>query len=123
MSAIKLYTGRISYRGKDKLDITVWKAKTPAGQLLKPSWEIVNGHKYDGLSDEAYTEAYFEMVNKRYLGNVHHQQILVNLLKQDSLTLCCFCNARKFCHRHLAMYIMIEIAERRNIPYVFMGER
>jgi len=37
MVGIKLYTGRISYRGKDKLDITVWKAKTVAGQLLKPS--------------------------------------------------------------------------------------
>jgi len=83
----------------------------------------VNGHKYDGLSDEAYTEAYLDMVNKRYLGNAHHQQILVNLLKQDDLTLCCYCNARKFCHRHLAMYIMIEIAERRNMPYIFMGER
>lgn len=122
MSAIKLYTGCISYRGKDKLDITVWKANT-AGQLLKPSWDIVNGHKYEGLSDEAYTKAYFEMVNKRYLNNIGNQQILRNLLNQDELTLCCFCNASKFCHRHLAMYIMIEIAERRNIPYVFMGER
>lgn len=127
---LTIHTARITYAGTNKLNITV-KSATEQGRIFAPTWELVGGHKhfhnpddsrwqnYPALSDEQYTQKYYELIRNRY-----HQDPtpFIELVKSKSLVLCCYCAKDTFCHRHLAADILLKIAQSQNITATVKGE-
>ncbi|MEO1287742.1 MAG: hypothetical protein AAFV93_08230 [Chloroflexota bacterium] len=126
---VKIYTSRINNTDPDALNITVKSASTAIGRYLAPSKSMVYGHKagqgdarferYTPLSDEQYTERYYQLLRPRYRNN---PKLFHDLLLQDKVILCCYCRAGDFCHRHLAADILMKIALAQDIPVELCGE-
>lgn len=61
---------------------------------LKPTWDIVMGHKNGNINDEEYTKIYYDTI----LSKLNPKEIYEKL---DNKILLCWCGKNKFCHRHL----------------------
>jgi uncharacterized protein YeaO (DUF488 family) len=107
---LKVYTARISYRGEDRLDITV----KSGDKLFAPTWNLVMGYKNGTITEEHYTEGYLALMRLSYKRNREQWQAL---LARDSVTLCCYCKRGDFCHR----VILAKILEKLGAQY--MGEK
>src|SRR5258707_2707259 len=84
-SGLKLGTSRIGYSGPYRVDVTV-KSGIGLVEVLRPTWEIVSGHKLNSaiaegrkdeiarwskhgtvaLDDEGYTREYVRLMLERY---------------------------------------------------------
>jgi hypothetical protein len=109
---------------KDKgivfIDTTVKSAKEYA--FLAPSWEMVMGHKTQSLSDNQYTELYYELLRSRYKANKQPFIKLLTDFKEADIAIACYCTSGQFCHRHLLVNILRAIAVKENIPFEYKGE-
>jgi len=61
---------------------------------LRPTWEIVIDHKNKKITDEQYTELYYEKV----LNKLDPFELYKKL---DNKVLLCWCGQNKFCHRYI----------------------
>jgi uncharacterized protein YeaO (DUF488 family) len=126
-----IYTSRVGYRGLDRLNITV-KSGSGAGRLFAPTWELVGGikhqetagqdarwAKYAPLTQDEYSAGYNALVRARYQTAAAP---FLELLERERLTLCCYCAAGRFCHRHLAVDILEKIAVAQGLSFVRGGE-
>lgn len=66
--------------------------------MLAPTWQLLCAYKYNGMSDEDYTEAYNTLLELRL---VEHPEYFDELFNMDVLAVGCYCRPGKFCHRHL----------------------
>src|SRR4051812_20027282 len=130
---VKIFTSRVSYEGKDRIDATV-QTGAGLGDALVPTWSLVAGHKlyeaqrendqpemerwgydrYSGqttepLTDEQYTARYLQLLRTRFSEN---SQPFLDILKRQRATITCYCAPGKFCHRHLAVNVLGKIAEK-----------
>lgn len=128
----KIYTSRIAYRGTDRLDTTV-KSGKGLGKLLAPTWKLVGGIKrfetrgrdsrwlnYSPITQEQYIDGYYDLIRERYKANITP---FLELLRRETLTVCCYCKAGAFCHRHLTVDILAKIATAKGLPFKCGGER
>ena len=116
---MKLYTSRITYKGPNRLDITV-KSATSLGKIWAPTWEIVMGAKNGIISEQEYKEKYLQLMRTSLSLN---KRAWMALLMKEELVICCYCKAGDFCHRLiLAKEILPKLCERYGIPYQYMGE-
>ncbi len=140
---VKLFTSRMPYQGKDKIDATV-KSGEGLGDALAPTWSLVAGHKLyeaqrenneeeiqrwshskfsqepiEPLNNEQYTEGYLQLLRHRYSDD---PQPFLDILHQQRATISCYCAPGEFCHRHLAVNALEKIAEKRGIPFERGGE-
>lgn len=126
-----IYTSRISYTGLDRLDTTV-KSGSGLGKLFAPTWELVGGIKhhetagadarwvkYTPLTQEEYSAGYYALLRVRYRKNAAS---FLELLDRERMTMCCYCAADRFCHRHLAVTILEKIAVANGLPFEIGGE-
>lgn len=124
-------TGNIRLRGTNVLDITVKSSGDSLGAILAPTWDMVGGHKrqnnpdderwqnYEPLTDEAYTEAYYALLRKRYKEN---REAFMKIIELEQVTLTCYCSGEGFCHRHLASEVISKIAESLGYQVAELGE-
>jgi hypothetical protein len=89
------------------------------GLTFAPLWWMVKGHKYRGMSDQEYIDAYYDLMRKRYLED---PEPFISLLKREEVTLLCWCRPGKFCHRLLLVDILEKIAKQRHMPFTRGGE-
>ncbi len=140
---VKVFTSRVAYQGKDRIDATV-KSGDGLGDVLAPTWSLVAGHKLyeaqqenneeeiqrwsysqfsdksvEALNGEQYTEGYLQLLRQRYSKD---PQPFVDILSQPRATITCYCAPGEFCHRHLAVNALEKIAEKRGIPFERGGE-
>ncbi len=106
---MQVYTSQYSYKGPDRLDITV---KT-GNKAFAPTWKMVMQSKKGIMSKEEYTKNYMELMRKSYLENMEEWEKLLN---RDKAVLVCFCPAGAFCHR----LILAKMLEKLGAEY--MGE-
>lgn len=109
-------TGQI---GKAQGVDTTVKSATAEGACLKPTWEIVMGHKRGEITDQQYTDAYLAMLRVRYKAN---PEPFLNLIQRGEVTLLCYCKAGKFCHRHIAAGVLQKIGAAHGIEVVIEAE-
>ena len=100
-----IYTAHYRYNGADRLDITVKNSIYP-GNVLAPTWEMVQGIKAQKITEWGYAVQYFSLIISRVSdistnGRVH-RAALHNIGERKQITLVCFCPAGQFCHRVLA---------------------
>lgn len=122
-AGVTVYTGRISLRDPDVLDITVGAIEDdraePHGIALSPLRTMVNRHKSGAISDEQYTKEYLELLRWRYQW---YPQVFIDILSRGRVVLACYCAEGKFCHRHLAVDVLRKIADQHKIPFTYEGE-
>lgn len=77
--------------------------KYPKLAFLAPTKELVWGHKYKGQSDQWYKDGYRELIGQRWpdVGDW-----LRGLDEDEDITLLCYCQEGKFCHRKI-IYTLI----------------
>ncbi len=109
---MKVWTGRIGYKGRDGLDVTVKSSEE--GRAFAPTWEMVMAHKRGQMSDAEYRNLYWAMMRRSWNQN---RAAWGELLSRDEVTLLCYCRAGKFCHRR----ILAEILQKMGADN--MGER
>src|SRR5438128_12489505 len=121
---VKLFTSRVAYQSKDRIDATV-KSGEGLGDVLAPTWSLVAGHKLyeaqqenneeeiqrwsysqfsdkpvEPLNDEEYTEGYLHLLRQRYSKD---PQPFMDILNQPRATITRYSASGEFCHRHLAV--------------------
>lgn len=96
------------------LDTTV-KAGT---SIFKPSWDIVMKVKKGIITEEEYTETYYELMRESYR---RHTAEWIAITTQR-IAFSCFCPVGCFCHRYLLVDIYKTICQTKNIPFVYHGE-
>lgn len=100
---LKIYTSRVfTYKGPDKLDITV----KSGDKVFAPTWDMVMGHKRGKYTDEQYTKMYREMMGASYTRQPKHWKSM--FAKDTTVVLCCYCRPGAFCHRHILKDILLE---------------
>lgn len=117
-----MFTAQYRYAGRDRLDITV-KGNCMAGKYFAPTWDMVVGHKKGKLTDDQYTELYYQLLLDRWNGKDFPDfpetlGRMLNILKDRDMTFVCFCPSGKFCHRHL---LVKWLQHNWDVPYG--GER
>jgi uncharacterized protein YeaO (DUF488 family) len=102
----------MSYKGNDRLDITV-----RSGDLdFAPTWDMVMGVKNGTMDKKEYIDKYMKILRTTAKTRPHKWN---DLLNKDEITLVCYCKkGKKFCHR----YILAKVLDKMdNVEYV--GER
>lgn len=107
---VKIYTAQYKYNGIDRVDITV---KT-SDKVFAPTWNIVIGHKRGYISDEEYFHEYRNLMLHSYKINKPKWE---KLLLQNEITLVCFCESGKFCHRLILAEFLVKLGAE------YIGER
>jgi len=126
-----LYTSWIVYASRDRLDTTV-KSGVGLGKLLAPTWELVGGIKhhetagrdprwlkYTQITQAQYIDGYYGLLREHYKAD---SAPFLELLRRETLTVCCYCKAGAFCHRHLTVDILATIATAKGLPFQRGGE-
>lgn len=120
------YTGQYTYRGDDRLDITV-AGQHPIGKVFAPTWELVNfwqKAKKDSIkfsnpkilldAQDYYTKQYRLMMYDSLRNN---SGAWLQVLSQPVVTFVCFCPKGGFCHRYILMDILTELGA------MYIGDR
>lgn len=104
-----LYTAQYRYPGQDRLDITV-KGNNVAGKIYAPTWDMVMGVKNGRITEEDYTNLYYDMIIEKFGSSKDFRDQTLRLVAMVSgtkemperdMTLVCFCPSNAFCHRFL----------------------
>lgn len=110
---MKLWTAQYRYSGPDRLDVTA-KGQDPLGRIFAPTWDMVNGVKSGKMSEKEYTDKYKEMMANSIIAS---SESWLKLLREDELTVVCFCPVNTFCHRYILSDILCSLGAE------YMGER
>ena len=109
---LKIWTAHFSYRGDDRVDVTV-KSSIPPWSVFAPTWDMILNYKRTG-DESAYLEQYVPILNAEY--NTLAIQSLIKC--DDTVTLVCFCRSGAFCHRVILAQFL---ASHSDVEYY--GER
>ena len=117
-SAIEVWTARVSYRGRDRLDISR-KSGDETGIVFARSWELLGPYlalrKIAPINEQdwqRYTEAYTQEMRTSYR---RHRTVWEAVLEGNAtlagpdsptVTLCCYCNDPSRCHRTILAGIL-----------------
>lgn len=106
-------------KGIPVIDITV-----KSGILLfAPSWDFLMTYKNSekGPADEAaYTAAYIAKLNKGYRD---YPQTFHDLFSShEEVAFMCYCSEGVFCHRHLFVKALGQMATKLILPFEYRGE-
>lgn len=116
---MNIYTAQYSYKGDDRIDITV-KGNVYPGNVLAPTWEMVRPLQQGKLSQWDYTLKYFSLIiNRFYLYSDSTRKSFTAIANNyETITMVCFCPSGEFCHRVLAARMLEEMGFG-----VYRGER
>lgn len=106
---VKIYTGTMRYGGPSRMDITV-----KGGSVFGPVWNMVMGYKDGSISEEVYTEMYYDLMRTLYIDD---KAAFQNVCDMEEVTFCCYCPAGAFCHRYLLADMFTKLGAE------YMGER
>lgn len=97
-------------------DITVKSGYEP----FAPYKDVLYAYKRGEVTDDQYTTIYLDKLRAHFRA---HPEDFQNLLERDAqLAVACYCAAGKFCHRHLFIRFIKEIAEDNEYDLVYNGE-
>lgn len=99
---MKVFTSQYKYKGKNRFDITV----KSGDKTFAPTWEMVMNYKSGKISEEEYTEQYYERMRQSYQNNRKRWDWL---LDKEEIVLVCFCKKGDFCHRLLLADILVKL--------------
>lgn len=106
-------------------DIAIMDTTVKSGfSILKPSWDIVMGHKRGSVSDEEYKAEYRRILSRSWKENRQKWEDL--LRSEEPLALGCYCKSDRywgcFCHRYILVDLLKTLCQREGIPFHYYGE-
>ena len=119
---MKLYTISMSQWRKAKaLDIELVDITVKSGiKSFAPEKSLVWAYKNGEVSEERYTELYVERVLHELTVSPSVFQTLLD--KDHSIAVACYCKAGVFCHRHIFVKLLSDIAEDNGYDIEHCGE-
>jgi hypothetical protein len=97
-------------------DITVKSGFEP----FAPEASVLWAYKRGEVSDDQYTELY--LTRLRALFRASPEVFEEFLSRPGPIAVACYCTAGKFCHRHIFLAFIREIAEDNNYDISYLGE-
>ncbi len=97
-------------------DITVKSGYKP----FAPYDDVLWAYKRGEVSDEEYTQLYLEKLRKRFIEAPEDFEAFLE--RPGPLAIACYCKAGKFCHRHLYLQYILEVAEDNGYAVQYRGE-
>lgn len=99
----KIYTLQMAqWRHADTLGVKRIDATVRSGiHFLAPTWGLLDEYKGNRITDESYTEQYYQLLYQRYLDAPEAFGRVLD--GEQPIGLMCYCAWGKFCHRHLLM--------------------
>lgn len=97
-------------------DITVKSGYEP----FAPYKDVLYAYKRGEISDDQYTDIYLNKLREHFRA---HPEDFQNLLERDAqLAVACYCKAGKFCHRHLFIEFISQVAQDNEYDLIYNGE-
>lgn len=111
---LNVYTATLHYRGPDRIDVSC-----QGGSIFAPSWKLLkpfvearkNGRETEQMRQQ-FADAYVEEMRTHAKSGQIAQDEWKHLLACGTVTLCCYCGAGQFCHRHLLAGILAKLGAR-----------
>lgn len=101
---LKFYTASMSTKTDlPIIDVTVANKKE---KVFSPTWSMVMDFKKGSLSEEDYTEMYYEHMRESHR---LYRSRWEEVLNMDVVVLKCFCNDDDFCHTNLLADIFVKL--------------
>lgn len=97
-------------------DITVKSGYKP----FAPYDDVLWAYKRGEVSDEEYTRLYLEKLRKRFIEAPEDFEAFLG--RPGPLAIACYCKAGKFCHRHLFIEFISQVAQDNEYDLVYDGE-
>lgn len=107
LGGLVVHTAHRSYRGKDRLDITL-TAQDPAGRFFAPEVAAFREYRALVLTGQLTLDAWdtYETKYRAHMDTVaavHWERLHARRL----VTLVCFCQGARFCHRRVLAEILV----------------
>lgn len=103
-------------RGIELVDITVKSGL----EHFAPYKDILYAYKRGEVSDDQYTEVYLNKLKTHLRSSPEDFQSFLE--KPGPLAVACYCRAGKFCHRHLFVGFIQEVADDNGYTVRYAGE-
>jgi len=103
-------------RGIELFDITVKSGFEP----FAPYKDVLYAYKRGEVTDDQYTEIYLKKLTERFREAPEDFQGFLE--RTGPLAVACYCTAGKFCHRHLFIRYMRQIADDNGYHLNYKGE-
>lgn len=116
-----IYTAQMRDDSPDTVDTTIKSASEPIGKLLAPTWELLNPYKAGSIDDTQYEQRYRTLIASRLQTQQHIVEDYIRT--HESITLKCYCAAGDFCHRHIALEFIEQVARGMGYEVIRGGER
>lgn len=122
---MKWYTIAIPQWRKAKAkNVALFDVTVKSGdERFAPYADALWAYKRGEVSDEEYTRLYREKMRSLLLSDPRAFEALLE--GEDGIeekALACYCRAGKFCHRHILLEFMQEVAEDNGIAFEYLGE-
>jgi len=115
---MKLHTCQISSWRKAQgefVDITI-KSGIKA---FAPSWELLRAYKDGSMGCSEYKIAYTALMRESWAKN---KDVWDSLVKQEEVTIACYCASGEFCHRLCLRDMLEAICKSKGIEFTYAGE-
>lgn len=110
------YTIHISnYKANGYKDVTI-KTGNP---IFSPSWQMVWNKKMNKITEEEFTELYINRMRKSMIDN---KSAWLELCSEDVVSLACYCDLGKFCHRNILVGLLEEFCIANEKEFIYLGE-
>lgn len=119
---MKIHTAAISQWRKVKaLNIELFDITVKSGfKPFAPEPAVLWAYKRGEVSDDRYTELYRERLREQLRAS---PEVFEEFLQRvESVAVACYCVAGKFCHRHLFVEFISEVAEDNGYDIDYGGE-
>ncbi|MCY1349219.1 hypothetical protein D9M68_18260 [compost metagenome] len=119
---MELYTIAIPQWRKAKAkDIEVFDITVKSGfEPFAPEPSVLWAYKRGEVSDELYTELYLKRLREQFRAS---PEVFESFLQRPGpIAASCYCTAGKFCHRHLFVQFILELAEDNGYDVFPRGE-
>lgn len=103
-------------KGVDLFDITVKSGFEP----FAPYKDVLYAYKRGEVTDDRYTEIYLGKLREHFRG--HPEDFQSFLERTVPVALACYCKADKYCHRHVFLKFIMEVAEDNGYDVEYLGE-
>lgn len=118
---MKIWTIQIAkWRLTKETDIEFIDTTVKSGlKLFAPTWAIVSGIKSGKITEDEYTEIYYNILRNRYRDNKNE---FIKFCEKDKVAVGCYCPSGQFCHRHPLVDILEGVCKHHKINFERMGE-
>lgn len=108
-----LYTIQMAQWSKLPLSIKIIDITAKSGGkpwiIFAPTWNIISDYKDGRITEQEYTDRYYNLMRNRYKTNRDTFQELISRAICSDVALACYCPKGEFCHRVLLKDILLKI--------------